>query len=217
MSSKVTDIDKGWNDIYKTFTGKAPGAYADAGKGGSYNAGGSDAYSDKSDTVFSNIKNGAAIRVGLQASDQSASDNLNMAELGTVHEFGSTDGRIPQRSFIRATFDEKLPKYRRLLDAAAKDIIAGKLTAKTALDLMGERFVKDIKARIRAHIDPPLSKYTLYKRAQKILNLAGSVNQTKATDAAGHLQEHGTLPAGAVTPLIDTGRLIASIRYVSEV
>jgi hypothetical protein len=167
--------------------------------------------------VFSENKNGAAIRVGLQSEDEAQLQGRpNMATLGTIHEFGSSDGRIPARSFIRSTFDERLNQYTKLIQKAGKAISAGQIHPLAALGLIGEKFVGDIKAKIRDHIDPPLSDFTIAERTKKIEALAGRPNQSAATAAIEHLEDRGELPEDAITPLIDTGRMINAIRAVPE-
>jgi hypothetical protein len=167
--------------------------------------------------VFTENKKGAAIRVGLQSADEVQLEGRpNMATLGTIHEFGSTDGKIPERSFIRATFDQNLTKYTKLVQLAGKAISSGQIELLVALGAIGEKFVSDIKERIREHIAPPLAPFTIERRRQKIAGLAGSKNQSKATEATAHFEKHGELPKDAVTPLIDTARMINSIRAVPE-
>lgn len=151
-----------------------------------------------------------AIRVGVQGDDK-ASGGASLVNIATVHEFGSTDGVIPQRSFIRSTFDSNLRKYERLVDAMTKSVLLNNTTAERSLGLIGMKFVADVKATIRAGIDPPLAESTLKARMSKVEALAGNKNQSAATAAA----DNPTTP-GTVIPLIDTGHLIASIRSVVE-
>lgn len=159
----------------------------------------------------------AAVRVGVQGSDaMQLHGKVTVVDIATVHEFGSIDGRIPQRSFIRSTFDKNRAHYQKVINKIARDVLDEKLDAARALGLLGEKFVADIKAAIRAHIDPPLADSTIRARTGKIKNLAGNKNQSAATAAMAHLDSTGALPSGAITPLIDTGRLINSIRSVPE-
>lgn len=59
-----------------------------------------------------------SIKVGIlapEASKKHSGSNLTMAELGMIHEFGSADGKIPARSFLRVPIlsSEGLRKIRR--------------------------------------------------------------------------------------------------------
>ena len=56
-------------------------------------------FSEKMPSVKVGILGQAASRPG---------EELNNAEIGATHEFGTVDGRIPQRSFLRMPIEEKL-------------------------------------------------------------------------------------------------------------
>ena len=43
--------------------------------------------------------------------DKPHDEHFSMVDLAAVHEFGTKDGKIPQRSFIRSTCDAKQKKY----------------------------------------------------------------------------------------------------------
>ncbi len=167
----------------------------------------------KLEKVFAkNSRKPATVSVGVQGDDVAgAGGDLSLVDQATVHEFGSMDGRIPQRSFIRSTFDRKTATYQRLVNDVARKVLDGVIDADTALGLIGEKFVSDVKATIRAGINPPLADSTLAMRNRKIAKLSGSKNQSKATEATA-----AGFPSGSVTPLIDTGRMINSIRAVVE-
>jgi hypothetical protein len=102
------------------------------------------------------------VAVGVQGPEATAAreDGINNATLASVHEFGSGDGRIPERSFIRATIDTHKDKYRELSRKLGIRVIEGKLTTWTALGLLGERVTADIKRRIQRGIDPELKEKT---------------------------------------------------------
>lgn len=91
---------------------------------------------------------------------------ITMARLGGVHEYGAVikvgKGRIviPQRSFIRATIAEK-NNYKDLVAKLFKQVISGQRDEKTALSLLGETIVGDIKMRIAEGIEPANSPRTI--------------------------------------------------------
>src|SRR3990172_5541962 len=97
------------------------------------------------------------VLVGIQSDDGGRDDGLNNAELAAVHEFGRLDGTIPERSFIRATIDENAAKYKALAKLLSKGVINRKMTATQALEILGQKVVADIRARIRAGIKPDLA------------------------------------------------------------
>lgn len=162
---------------------------------------------------------GATVRCGIQGSDavreHDDKSKATIVEIATVHEFGSSDGRVPQRSYLRSTFDEKQAELTNLMARLGKQIAVGKMEVKQAVQLLGLRFVDLTKAKIRSKIDPPLASSTIAGRLDKIW---ASAKTKKRQQRAGELQAQydstGTIDGAAVTPLIDTGRLIGSIRAV---
>ncbi len=173
--------------------------------------------------IIAQLQQGAHVRVGVQGSDAAVTpegSKLSLVQIATVHEFGSSDGRIPQRSYLRSTFDEKKGELESLINRLIAKAIKspGSLTLEQVVGLAGQRYLDLVKAKIRSKIDPPLSKFTLAKRLSKIW---ADANTKKRRDHASGLQKQfdatGTLPSGSVTPLIDTGRLIGSLTVVTKV
>ena len=68
--------------------------------------------SKKLDALIKEISNRMpTIKVGIMGEKASRADNeeMNNAEIGAVHEFGSEKRKIPQRSFLRMPLETKLP------------------------------------------------------------------------------------------------------------
>ena len=110
--------------------------------------------------------------------------HLNLAEIATVNEYGSSDGRIPERSFLRGTFDQNRQKYTGLVDAAVSRLTdpAGGSDVDRELGLLGLVVVGDVQQAIAAGVGPA--------NAQSTRDRKGSSKQ-----------------------LVDTGRLRASIDH----
>lgn len=94
------------------------------------------------------------------------------------HFLGKSDGKggvdvyfwcvkevhIPERSFIRSTFDEKLNSW---IDKTANwlvDIVMGDMQAKTMLERLGAIIVKDIQSKIRSIQEPANSPATIERK-----------------------------------------------------
>ncbi len=112
--------------------------------------------------------------------DEDEPDNVQLA---VWHEFGTSDGHVPERSFLRSAFDKNRGKYERMLPVVTRRAMNGRITPKQALETMGERMVADIVNGINRGIPPPLAPSTLRQKGPK----------TK--------------------PLINTGQLKMSITY----
>lgn len=93
---------------------------------------------------------GSGVKVGVQADVKPRKDPTeDMLAIAVINEFGFKPKRIPQRSFIRASFD----KYKNSLDSYNKrlmtQVIAGKLPMKKALGLLGKVHQEQIQDYIR--------------------------------------------------------------------
>lgn len=136
------------------------------------------------------------VTVGIQGEDSGEivdeNGEITMVVLAGVHEFGREDGTIPSRSYIRATVDANREAYLALRKRLAGLVLAGKLTPKRALSLLGEKVKSDIQARMEAGLEPELAESTKRRRIQ------------------GEAEADGSR---VFKPLIDTGDLKRSITY----
>lgn len=103
------------------------------------------------------------------------------AAIGMVHEFGSLDGTIPERSFLRSTFDGNRRKYASLLEKFVKASLKSRKPNTRSLTIVGEIVRGDIVKRVRDK------------------------------DIKQDLQPATIARKGSDTALVDTGNLIGSI------
>jgi hypothetical protein len=103
------------------------------------------------------------ITIGVHADDGGAAHNggegLTVADVGTFHEFGTRT--IPQRSFIRAWFDENQEFIRDTLRKQFAPVAQGKRTADVAAERCALAFEGAVKQRIARGIPPPLAPATI--------------------------------------------------------
>lgn len=119
-----------------------------------------------------------------RAGEGEHAEALTLIEVAVWNEFGTSDGRVPERSFIRAWFDAEEPQLREMLTALLREVVAGKLTSQQALDRMGLHCVGQIQKRIAEGIPPENAESTVQRKG-----------------------------GGKTTPLIDTGQLRSSISF----
>ncbi len=112
---------------------------------------------------------GAHVVIGLlsDGKKRKEGDPLTNAQIGAVHEFGSSDGHVPERSFIRATIDANPEKYRTFIKKLALAVLLGEMTEAEALKRIGGMVEGDVRKRINANIPPELSEKT---KEQKVVN-----------------------------------------------
>jgi hypothetical protein len=87
---------------------------------------------------------------------------LTNADVATFHEFGTST--IPQRSFIRAWYDEDQEFIRTTLQKQMGLVVAGKLTTEVASERIALAFEGAVKKRISRGIPPPLQPETIARK-----------------------------------------------------
>lgn len=99
-----------------------------------------------------------AVTVGVRGTPARDDGAVTNPQLAAWHEYGTS--RVPARPFIRPTMDANFGKYRKMAAKLADQVMALRMTKGAALKLIGMAAVADVKARIRAHIPPPLADST---------------------------------------------------------
>lgn len=112
---------------------------------------------------------------------------LTLGEVAVVNEFGTENGRIPERSFIRWTHDEYRQQMIRMIDDLRHEVMARRMTTKRALGLVGAEMQRLIKKRIVDIKTPPNAPSTIVAKTR-----AGRVGDN---------------------PLINTGQLLSRILW----
>lgn len=86
--------------------------------------------------------------------------SLNLAEIASVNEFGSADGRVPERSFLRSTVDKNKTAYAGMAVAAVARAAEPGGDIERELDLIGLRIASDVKQAIANGIGPANAEST---------------------------------------------------------
>ncbi len=160
----VKSVDKGWAKIVKMARQiKQRKNYAKAGV----------------------LGNDGAVEVkGKPPTPGRSGEGVSNIELAAIHEFGAPGAGIPERSFIRSSFEAHRPEYIALLAKLLPKVIENKMQLNQALGLVGARMAADMKNGITtgAGIPPPLEDATVAAK-------------------------------GSSRPLVDTGQLVNSITW----
>ena len=176
MTAKVIDRDLGAEAFFRSMRG-LKGAYAKVG-------------------ILSDDARG-----GLhQRKPDGTAEDLTIAEIAVVNEFGTEDGHIPARSFVRSTYDKM--RERLTADAAklAGSIVDGKMDLTRALNILGAELATGIRAAVTqgAGIPPPNAPSTLARKEAK-----GEWNSRGAAQAQGL----------GPRPLVDTGAMVNAVTW----
>lgn len=106
-------------------------------------------------------------------------DGTSMAMIAAVHEFGSQDGRIPERSFLRSGLTNHLPDLTRLNEVNIQKIARGGFTVLTALRQLGAFAASKVQDEIvRGDFTPNAPSTIKAKGSDKPLIDSGSLRQS---------------------------------------
>lgn len=156
--SSVTDTDMGYDRLAKTLNLLAEKRYVVVGIRGEAGARRERATSQAT-TTKSGRPSKKTKRVGIVDPDA-----FTLVEIASVNEFGSEDGRIPERSFLRSTFDMHKDRYYRILNAAVTRVIAGRSEINHELGQLGLRAAGDVQKTIGMLREPPNAAVTIAKK-----------------------------------------------------
>lgn len=121
-------------------------------------------YTDRGwDRIAASISelHGAYVDIGVH-SDATGEHGVHVADKATANEFGTR--RIPERSFMRSTFDEQAAELGRLRARLVGGVIDGKLTARQAMGFLGEQHQQDVQAKIRSGVPPANAPETIARK-----------------------------------------------------
>lgn len=113
------------------------------------------------------VFDGLEVVVGIpkEAGSQEREGGTTLAEIAATHEFGA--GNIPQRSFLRATFDIHEKKYASILEKATAKVLKN-ANPKQALFVLGETARRDVVTRINEGIPPPNAPLTIARKGSSL-------------------------------------------------
>lgn len=110
------------------------------------------------------LMRGAELKVGVLASGKAGDKEpggMTVADVATIHEFGAPDANIPERSFIRAWYDDNLEENRAHLRSIEKRALRGEITQEQGLNQFGLLCQASIQTRIANGIAPALKPATI--------------------------------------------------------
>lgn len=81
-------------------------------------------------------------------------DGTSLVLVAATNEFGSEDGHVPERSFLRSTVKEQQRKYAGQLAADLGKLVDGKMDMEQVLGRLGEVAKRDVQRKIVALKEP---------------------------------------------------------------
>lgn len=116
---------------------------------------------------------GPTVKIGVIGSEAGISreDGIAQAALASVHEYGTRDGRIPERAPIRRAVDGHRLEIEALQAKLWRQVLAGTLTHDQALSILGVHVKGKIQSGIEAGLEPDIADST--KEDKTARGLAG--------------------------------------------
>ena len=139
----------------------------------------------------------AVVKTGIQ-SNAGENEGVSIAEYAAFNEFGTRT--IPERPFMRKTFDDNLANWNKLVERLFKGILGGKLDVKFAFETLGEQTQNDMQDTITKGGFAPNSDLTINGGWMK--SPSGKSFYVKGK--------------GSNRPLIDGGAMIGAITFEVE-
>lgn len=100
------------------------------------------------------------IQVGILGDGEKYSESgITVLGVATVHEFGTSTA--PERSFLRAGFDDNKRDFERKAESLVDRVVNLDMPAMTMLDALGEYMVGVVQEYLTDLSEPPLSDATI--------------------------------------------------------
>lgn len=120
--------------------------------------------------VVLNASQPGGVKVGViegMGEHPNAEDGQSIAQIAFWNEFGTDDGRIPERSFLREGLREKLAENKELIQELLRKMLTLKVSVKQAAGTLGAKAAGDVKAKIVAGPFVENAERTLAAKAPK--------------------------------------------------
>lgn len=110
------------------------------------------------------FRDAPTVMVGVPNSAGSYEDGVHTATVAAIQEYGSANGNIPERSFLRSGVTDSEPQVKKLYEKMIPEAIDKDLDIRTIQSLVGELVVGRIVERISEGIDPANSPETIKRK-----------------------------------------------------
>lgn len=102
------------------------------------------------------------VAIGILESAGANDEGVTIAEYAAYNEYGTMN--IPERSFMRTSFDENISAITADLDRGYDDVKSGNATVYSALNEIGMKHTDRVKKKILSNIAPPNAASTIARK-----------------------------------------------------
>lgn len=104
------------------------------------------------------------VLVGVPKAAGSDEDGTKIAVIAAVQEFGSSDGRIPERSFLRVPLSAEQKRFTETIRRMVPEVVHGTATTRQMLDMVGDQAVGVVQQAISEGIAPANAPSTVKRK-----------------------------------------------------
>lgn len=121
------------------------------------------------------------VLIGLPAGSGNYDDGAPIVVIGAVQEFGSDDGHIPERSFLRVPLRQNADNIKKGFAALSRKVVKGEISAFQMLDQMGARAVGYCQEAIETGISPANAPSTIRAKGSSTPLIHRGILRSKLT------------------------------------
>lgn len=122
---------------------------------------GGDRIGQKLRSLRERMQRNNGVYVGVPQGAGSYEDGTPIAVIAAVHEFGSADGQIPERSFLRVPLRSGQDRFKQIFQAGLPQVVSGELSMFQLMSQVGAAGVGASQEAISQGIQPPLAQSTV--------------------------------------------------------
>ncbi|MGE4336223.1 MAG: hypothetical protein AB7E55_09645 [Pigmentiphaga sp.] len=140
---------------------------------------GGDRLGDKLRQIRERLQKNSGVLVGLPAGTGSYEDGAPIAVIAAVQEFGSADGVVPERSFLRVPLRQNAEDFKAVWRAQIPKVVDGELTMHQLMSQLGARAAGVSQEAISEGIAPGNAESTKKRKgSSKPLIDTGALRQS---------------------------------------
>lgn len=128
------------------------------------NVSGGNRIGQRLDEIRRRVQRNSGVYVGLPKGAGSYEDGTPIAVIGAVQEFGSADGHIPERSFLRVPLAANTQLFRQIFKELMPQVLGGQMTMFQLMESVGARAAAVSQEAISAGIAPPNAPSTIARK-----------------------------------------------------
>lgn len=121
------------------------------------------------------LKRSASVFVGVRGKGDS-----KLLTYAAANEFGTRDGHVPERSYLRSTVEEQKQAYAEELTRVIEGAVGGTQPLELGMGLLGERVKRDIQRKITELRHPKNKASTIKwkKSSNPLIGITGRLRQS---------------------------------------